>query len=136
MSRAAHDTGYSLQVISGDAMTTEEFGLIAGPAAEGTLFTFTADARRLPEAAAVVERFRAENFEPETYTLPTYAAIQAWAQAIEKASSLEPQAVIASLHANQFDTVLGRIDFDEKGDLTEQTWVWYVWKGGKYVPLE
>ena len=59
------------------------------PAAEGTLFTFSADARRNPEAAPVVERFRAENFEPAGYTLLSYAAVQAWAQAVEKAGSLE-----------------------------------------------
>ena len=62
--------------------------------------------------------------------------MQAWAQAVEKAGSLELQAVIASLREHQFDTVLGRIDFDEKGDVTTSSWIWYVWKGGKYAPLE
>jgi hypothetical protein len=38
--------------------------------------------------------------------------------------------------ADQFNTVLGPIDFDEKGDLTVQNPVWYVWRGGTYVPLE
>ena len=89
MARAARDRGYSVQLVSGDTMATEEFGLIAGPAAEGTLFTFVADPRRNAEAAPVVERFRAESFEPEGYTLFTYAAVQAWAQAVEKAGSLE-----------------------------------------------
>ena len=88
------------------------------------------------EAASVVERFRAESFEPAGYTLLSYAAVQAWAQAVEKAGSLEPQAVIASLHSNSFDTVLGQIAFDAKGDLTVQSWVWYVWKGGEYAPLK
>ncbi|RWL10163.1 MAG: branched-chain amino acid ABC transporter substrate-binding protein [Mesorhizobium sp.] len=133
---AARDRGYPLQLVSGDIMSTEEFRLIAGTAAEGTLFTFPADPRRKPEAASVVERFRAENFEPEGYTLLSYAAVQIWAQAVEKAGSLEPQAVIASLRNNQFDTVLGRIDFDDKGDLTTQSWVWYVWRSGEYVPVE
>jgi branched-chain amino acid transport system substrate-binding protein len=31
---------------------------------------------------------------------------------------------------------LGRIDFDDKGDLTTQSWIWYIWKDGEYVPLE
>jgi branched-chain amino acid transport system substrate-binding protein len=31
---------------------------------------------------------------------------------------------------------LGSIDFDEKGDLAVQNPVWYVWRGGEYVPLE
>ena len=43
-----------------------------------------------------------------------------WAQAAEKAGSLELEAMIASLRQHQFDTVLGPIDFDEKGDVTLQ----------------
>jgi branched-chain amino acid transport system substrate-binding protein len=136
MARAARDRGYSLQFISGDTLSTEDFALIAGPAAEGLLFTFGADPRQNAEAAPIVERFRAEGYEPAGYTLSTYAAVQVWAQAVEKAASLEPKAVIASLHGQQFDTVLGQIAFDSKGDLTVQSWVWYVWKGGEYVPLK
>jgi len=136
IARAARDRGYLLQLISGDALATEEFALIAGPAAEGTLFTFSADPRRNPEAAAVVERFRGGNFEPAGYTLLSYAAVQVWAKAVGKADSTEPKAVIAALHHDEFDTVIGRVDFDEKGDLTNQSWVWYVWRGGEYVPVE
>ncbi|OAP39964.1 branched chain amino acid ABC transporter substrate-binding protein [Sinorhizobium glycinis] len=136
MVRASRERAYPVQVISGDDTATEAFGLIAGPAAEGTLFTFVADPRRNSEAADVVERFRAENFEPDSWTLHSYGAAEVWAQAVQKAGSLEPQKVIAALRDHQFDTVLGRIDFDGKGDLTVQNWVWYVWKGGEYVPLE
>jgi branched-chain amino acid transport system substrate-binding protein len=136
MARAAHDRGYSVQIISGDSTATEEFDLIAGPGGDGTLFTFTADPRRNPEAASVVERFRRENFEPSGYTLLSYGAVQVWAQAVEKAGSLELPAVIASLRNHEFNTVLGKVDFDEKGDITAQNWIWYVWRGGKYVPLE
>jgi branched-chain amino acid transport system substrate-binding protein len=31
---------------------------------------------------------------------------------------------------------LGAIDFDNKGDLTVQNPVWYVWRDGTYMPLE
>ena len=50
LARTARDRGYSLQLVSGDTMATEEFGLIAGPAAEGTLFTFSADPREEPRS--------------------------------------------------------------------------------------
>ena len=106
------------------AWRAEDFGLIAGPAAEGTLFLDVADPRGRAEAAPVVERFRASGFEPEGYTLYAYAAVQVWAQAAEKAGSLELQAMIASLRQHQFDTVLGPIDFDEKGDLAVQNPIW------------
>src|SRR5262245_11259706 len=134
--RAAHGRSYSVQVISGVAMATEELALIAGPAAEGTLFTFTADPRRNSGAASVVARFRAQNFEPAGYTLLSYTAVQVWAQAVDKAGSLELRGVIAALHSHKFDTVIGRIDFDDKGDLTNQSWVWYIFRGGEYVPLD
>ena len=75
-------------------------------------------------------------FEPEGSTLHTYGVVQVWAQAAEKSGSLDIQAMIASLRKHQFDTVLGVIDFDEKGDLTVQSLILYVWRSGKYVPLE
>jgi branched-chain amino acid transport system substrate-binding protein len=137
MARLARDRGYLVQLVTGTTLATEEFGLIAGPAAGGALFLDVADARRRAEAAPVVERFRASGFEPEGYTLYAYGAVQAWAQAAEQAGSLELEAMIASLRGHQFDTVLGPIDFDAKGDLAVQNLVWYVWHAdGAYVPLE
>jgi branched-chain amino acid transport system substrate-binding protein len=136
MARQARDRGYPVQLVVGPSLASEEFGLIAGPAADGTLFTFLADPRRNAEAAPVVERFRASGFEPEGYTLYAYAAVQVWAQAADKAGSLELQAMIAALRQHQFDTVLGPIEFDEKGDVTTQVPVWHVWRDGTYLPLE
>jgi branched-chain amino acid transport system substrate-binding protein len=127
MARAAHDRGYAVQLIAGLNLATEDFGLIAGPAAEGTLFIDNPDARRNAEAAPVVERFRASGVEPEATTLNVYGAVQVWAQAAEKAGSLELEAMIASLRNHQFDTVLGPIGFDQKGDVTLQRPVLYVW---------
>ena len=137
MARAAGDRGYLVQLVAGNNLTTEDFGLIAGPAAEGTLFVDVADPRGRAEAAPVVERFRASGFEPQGYTLYSYAAVQVWARAAEKAGSLEIQAMIAALRQHQFDSVLGPIAFDEKGDLAVQNAVLYVWHAdGTYVPLE
>ena len=61
-----------------------------------------------------------------------------WAQAVEAAGSLDLDAVIDAMHRRQFDTVLGRIGFDDKGDVTGvDPWGWYVWQAdGTYVPLE
>jgi branched-chain amino acid transport system substrate-binding protein len=137
MARQARDRGYGVRLVAGNSMGTEEFRLIAGSAGEGTLFTDPADPRRSAEAAPVVDRFRASGFEPEGYTLYAYGAVQVWAQAAEQAGSLELQAMIGSLRQHQFDTLLGSIKFDEKGDLTVQSPVLYVWhQDGTYVPVE
>lgn len=134
--RQAHDLGYEFQLVSGDAVVTEDFWLIAGAAGEGTLMTFFPDPRDNPEAMTVVKRFRAQNFEPEGYTLYAYGAVQTWAQAAAKARSLELDAMIASLRGNAFETVLGELRFDDKGDITTPSFAWYVWNNGQYVPLD
>jgi branched-chain amino acid transport system substrate-binding protein len=50
-----------------------------------------------------------------------------WAQAVKAAGALDLGAVLAAMHGRQFDTVLGPIGFDEKGDVTLQSPVVYVW---------
>ena len=119
-----------------EALTNDEFWMITGPAGAGTLVTFGPDPRANAAAARVVEQDRDRGFEPSGYTLHTYAAVQAWAQAVEKAGSLDLDAVIASLRSHAFETVLGEIGFDDKGDVTAPGYVWYVWNNGAYVPLE
>jgi len=132
MIRQAHEQGYKPQLISGDALVTDEYWKITGPTGEGTLMTFSPDPRKNPVAAPVVKRFRDKGIEPEGYVLYTYGAIQAWAQAAEKAGTTDTDAMIKSLRANKFDTVLGMIGFDGKGDVTAPGYVFYEWKAGKY----
>jgi branched-chain amino acid transport system substrate-binding protein len=122
-------------MIGSDALFTEYFWHVAGPAAVGVRFVSMADPRTNGEAAATVERFRAEGYEPEGLTLYSYAAVQVWAQAVEKAGTLKADAVTESLRIDQFDTVLGTIGFDEKGDVYGyEPFTWYVWQEGDYAP--
>jgi branched-chain amino acid transport system substrate-binding protein len=135
--RQARDRGYDLQMIGSDALFTEYFWHVAGPAAVGVRFVSMADARTNEAAAPVVEKFRSEGYEPEGLTLYSYAAVQAWAQAVEKAGTFEPGAVAEALRTHQFDTVLGRIGFDGKGDVYGyEPFTWYVWKEGDYAPVD
>ncbi len=132
MVRQVREQGYGVQLVSGDALVTDEFWKITGEAGSGTLMTFSPDPRKNPSAAPVVKKFRDSGYEPEGYTLYTYGAIQAWAQAVEKAGSTDTADVIEALNAGQFDTVLGKIGFDDKGDVTAPGYVWYEWKNGTY----
>jgi branched-chain amino acid transport system substrate-binding protein len=134
--RQARAAGDDLQLVVGDGVSSEDFWLIAGPAGAGTLMTLFPDARDNPEAAAVVAKFRAVNYEPAGgATLTGYAVIQAWADAVKKAGSLEPEAVAKTLRSQRFQTVLGTIGFDDKGDVYGyEPFAWYVWSDGGYVP--
>ncbi len=130
--RQAKEQGMDVRLVSGDALVSSEFASIAGPAGDGTLFTFSPDPRKNPVAAEVVKEFDATGYNPEGYTLYTYGAIQAWAQAVEAAGEVDYDGVIKALKANEAETVLGTIGFDDKGDVTAPGYVFYEWDGGEY----
>ena len=87
---------------------------------------------KVPVAVDVVKAFRAKNIEPEGYVLYTYGAIQAWADAVKKAGAVDTAKVLPPLKSGKFETVLGTIGFDAKGDVTAPGYVVYEWKNGKY----
>jgi branched-chain amino acid transport system substrate-binding protein len=96
-----------------------------------------ADARERPGASGVVKKLRDQHHEPVAATLYAYAAVQAWAQAAESAGTTDPSRVAELLRQEQFETVLGRIGFDAKGDVTgHDPFEWFVWTDGRYVPKE
>jgi len=107
MIRQARDRGYDLETIGSDALVTESFWHVAGPAAVGVRFVSMADPRTNPEAAPIVEKFRADGYEPEGFTLYSYAAVEVRAEAVAIAGTFEPDAVAAALRSHRFDTVLG-----------------------------
>ena len=134
--RQAKEQGMAVTLIGGDALVTNEFWQIAGAAGEGTLMTFASDPRRRPTAAEVVARFRARNVDPEGYVLYTYAAIQIFAAAATRATRVDARALASLLKSGgPWQTVLGPISFDAKGDVTVPDYVFYIWRNGSYAEI-
>jgi branched-chain amino acid transport system substrate-binding protein len=130
--RQMRDQGLQTTLMGGDALMTEEYWSITGQAGQGTLMSFSPDPRKIPANAELVKYYRSQNYEPEAYTLYTYATVQAWVQAVEKAKSTDWKKVAAVLKSDSFDTALGKMAFDSKGDAAAPGYVVYVWKNGKY----
>jgi branched-chain amino acid transport system substrate-binding protein len=126
--RQMRDQGMNTIMISGDGITDSEFAAIGGPGVEGTLMTFGPEPRNNPNAKDAVDSFKAKGFDPQGYTLYSYAAVQIMKQAAEKANSLDPKRIAEVMHSGMpFHTVIGDISYDKKGD---RTTVDYVWKKG------
>jgi branched-chain amino acid transport system substrate-binding protein len=138
--RQMRDQGLNAPMMGGDGMADDEFAAIAGPGSEGTLMTFSPDPRTNPQNKQIVDLFRQKRgFEPQAYTLYSYAAVQIIKQAAEAAKSVDPKKVAEVMHSGKvFNTVLGDISFDAKGDVTGYTingkkkdrYVLYIWKKG------
>ncbi len=138
--RQMRDQGVKAPMMGGDGITSDEFASVGGPGVEGTLMTYGPDPRNNPAAKDAVAKFRAKKFEPEAYTLYSYAGVQIIKQAAEAAKSLDPKKVAEKMHSGmKFKTVLGDISYDKKGDLTKLDYVVYIWKkdaSGKVTYVE
>jgi branched-chain amino acid transport system substrate-binding protein len=129
--RQMRDQGLKTVMISGDGITDDEFAQIGGPGVEGTLMSFPPDPRNNPTAKSIVDEFKAKGFDPQGYTLISYAAMQVMKQAAEGAKAIDPKKMAEYMHSGvKFHTVIGDLSYDKKGDLTVSTYVWYVWKKG------
>lgn len=130
--RQMRDQGLKTILMAGDALADKEYASITGPAGEGTLFTFGPDPREKPTAKKIVDAFKAKNIDPEGYTLYTYAAMQVWSQAAKKAGTTDPKKVMEAIKTGKWDTVIGPIEYDAKGDIKQLDYVVYKWdaKGG------
>lgn len=131
--RQMREQGMDTRLIAGDALVTQEFWSITGPAGNGTMMSFSPDPRKNPKAADVVKSFRDAGYEPEGYTLYTYATIQVFAQAVAGMNPITAAALVPALRSGSFDTVLGPISFDAKGDVKAPGYVFYEWRDGKYA---
>ena len=127
------EQGLKAQLLAGDALATTDFWSVSGPAGAGTLFTFPPKVEDLPANKALVDRLKANKQPIEGYVLYSYAAVQAWAQAAEKAKTTDGKKVAEVLRAGEWNTVIGKFKYDKKGDIVSNSaYVWFAFKDGKY----
>jgi branched-chain amino acid transport system substrate-binding protein len=127
--RQMRDQGVKAPIMGGDGITDDEFAQIGGPGVEGTLMSFGPEPRNNPNAKEVIAEFKAKNYDPQGYTLYSYAAMQIFKEAAEATKSLDAKKMAAYMHTGKpFHTVLGDIAYDSKGDRTTVDYVWYVWE--------
>ncbi|MBF0187835.1 MAG: branched-chain amino acid ABC transporter substrate-binding protein, partial [Magnetococcales bacterium] len=137
--RQMREQGLEIPFISGDGIVSEEFVVAAGGPryASGVYMTFGADPRKIQTGLKVVETFRKSGYEPEGYTLYSYATMQAVVAAIKSTKSTDGNTLATWLHTNSVNTVMGEKAWDAKGDLKVSDYVMYRWaEDGSYAEVE
>lgn len=129
--RQMKDQGLDAVFISGDGIVSSELVSIAGDAVAGVLNTFGPDPRDNPQNKELIEEFRSQGFEPEAYTLYSYAAMTTIADAANAAGTNDPQKVAEAMkEKGPFQTVLGELSYDSKGDPDLSPYVIFEWRKG------
>ena len=132
--RQMREAGLKALFLSGDSLANDAFWAISGPTGEGAMMTFEADVRGSPAAAPIIARLRQRTGEePGAFVLYAYAAVQVWAQAVQKAGTTNGEKVRAAMRDGAYPTVVGSISYDAKGDRRENNYTLYRWSAGKYA---
>ena len=133
--RQAREMGFQAQFIAGDGLNNPEYWSITGPAGAGTLYTDSPSAADNPAAQQVAQAVQQAGKNAGNFVFYSYAAVQVIAQGLEKAGEVDSEKLVEALHNDRFETVVGPIQFDEKGDVVDPAYVLYEWRDGKAVQL-
>jgi branched-chain amino acid transport system substrate-binding protein len=130
--RRARLMGLGASIVTGGPLPLQEFWSIAGESGTGTTVVSMMEPRELPAAQSVVRSLSDRGITPSGYTLFAYAALQVFAQAIDRAGSVVAANVSQALKRETFETVLGATTFDENGDL-KLPYAAYRWEDGRAI---
>ncbi|MFB0537743.1 MAG: ABC transporter substrate-binding protein [Anaerolineae bacterium] len=135
LARQARELGYEGALLGGDAWDAPELIEIGGEAVEGVAFsTHYHPMGAITSASAdFVEAFKAEyDREPDAFAALGYDAYMLLLDAIERAGSVDGDAVADALYAtDKFEGVTGWITLDENGDAVKSAVIKTV-KDGKF----
>ncbi len=122
--------------ISDDGVKDDTFIKVAGKFAEGVYATGPKDTSKNPMDKMVREAYKkAYGEDVGVFSINGYAATQALLNAIQKAGSTDPDAIVKALRTEYVETPLGKIKFDERGDAIGVGFSVYQVKDGKYVEV-
>jgi branched-chain amino acid transport system substrate-binding protein len=131
------DKGMNLPFISDDGVKDNTFIEVAGKYADGVYATGPMDTTSNPLAMKATADHKAKfGDEPGAFFLNAYAATLAVVNAIEKAGSTDYDAVNKALRSEYVETPLGKISFDERGDVIGFGFSVFQVQNGKYVELK
>lgn len=132
----ASQLGIKAPMMSGDGVHGYQADFIdkVGAAANGTLTTFP-DTTANPGYAEFVAKYRARfDAEPGPYAIYSYASAHILLEGVKAAGAADGRKVAAAIHAGTFQTPLGPIAFDDRGDVKALDYykVWVI-RDGKHV---
>ncbi|AUA57976.1 Leucine-, isoleucine-, valine-, threonine-, and alanine-binding protein precursor [Achromobacter spanius] len=126
--RQAAEQGVKAKWMGPEGTGNPDINAIAGDAVEGMLLTLPADFTQNAANADIVKAFEAKKRNASgAFQMTAYAATQVIADGIKGAGSDDPTKVAKYLHANSFDTPIGKVSWNKQGDLTNFKFDVFTW---------
>jgi len=131
IARDAAKIHLKLEIAGGEALRASAGDV---PLAAGTLMIAPPD-WTTPVDPAVVEQLKKAEIAPEGYVLPGYAALQVAASAALQTN--DKKKPVADILSNEtFQTAIGPVRFDSKGDLAQNPYRLFRYDGNAFVEVK
>lgn len=128
--------GLTIPFVSDDGCFDQAFIDTVGGTTPDVYLSFGKDFKGMPAAQAFMQKYKEKfNEEVGSYSTYGYDAANILLTAIEKAGTTDADKVAAVMKGQSFDTILGPIEFDSKGDLKQAGYVIWTIKDGKLQEL-
>ncbi|MFW8564895.1 high-affinity branched-chain amino acid ABC transporter substrate-binding protein [Orrella sp. 11846] len=125
--RQGAEQGLKVPMMGPEGVGNPDVNAIAGEAVEGMLLTLPTDFSQNPENAAIVKAFKDNKRDPSgAFQMTAFTGVQVLAEAL-KAVGDDPDKVADYLHANQFNTPIGAVAWNEQGDLKDFVFDIFEW---------
>ncbi len=136
--RQSAEKGFGAQFMGPEGIVNADLAKIAGDASEGVLATAPKSFDQNAVNQARVEAIKAKGEDPTgPFVFTAYAAVEVMTNAMTATKSTDTEKLAAYIRANEADTAIGKIKYDEKGDLTESTFLVYrLHKDGSKSPAQ
>ena len=108
----------------------------ANGTAEGLyVSSFAPSPKSVVDSQWIREYQAVEYRNPDTYSINGYSAVDAIARAVKKANSLDYKKILEATRQLDFDSAVGHIAFDERGDLKQQRVFIFQVKNNEFVQV-
>ncbi|WP_027857878.1 high-affinity branched-chain amino acid ABC transporter substrate-binding protein [Marinobacterium jannaschii] len=136
--RQSKEKGFGAQFMGPEGIVNADLAKIAGEASEGVLATAPKSFDQNPVNQARVDAIKAKGEDPTgPFVFTAYAAVQVMADSIKATGETDPFKLADHIRETSFDTSIGKVKYDAKGDLTESTFLVYeLHKDGSKTPAK
>ena len=128
--------GIDIPFVSDDGAYDQAFVDTVGKDAKDVYITFGKDYNSLPSAQPFLKSYQDKYHQPVgSYSAYGYDAANVLLAAIAKAGTTDADKVSAVMKGQPFETILGQIEFNAKGDVKQSGYIIWTIKDGKFQVL-
>jgi branched-chain amino acid transport system substrate-binding protein len=136
--KQAADLGMQTSVLGGDGACTDKMAALAGDAINNLVCSEAGLAlSKMPKGQEFEERYTARYKVPiDAYAPFAYDAVYVIYDAMKRANSTDRSKILAAMPVTQYDGVIGKIAFDQHGDLKDAAITIYQFKDRKKTVVD